>query len=385
MYKVKTIDMQATHAKTNENVSPSTGIKDVSSVKRPKSANTNLKKSVLFNTKSKCTSASMKNVNPYVHTNNKFHVTPTLDVSRNKKNVTNVNSHNASKTKSNVIQLCLWIVDSGGSKHMTGNLKLLRNFVEKFMDLEVAFHSKTCYIRNLEGDDLLAGSRESNLYSEDSRGFRIYNCHTRKIIEMVHVKFDELTTMASECNILELNSKRMIFEDPSTEPSHTPTKEDWDDLFDPLQEEGIDFEELFAPVARLVAVQMFLAYAAHNGIIVYQMDAKIAFVYDPLKEKVYVSQPNGFIALELPNHVYRLEKALYGLKQAPRAWYDKLSSLLIANHFTKDIVDPALFTRREGDDILLIQIYADDIIFGSTNPKFSNRFAKLRKTILRCQ
>ncbi|GKA80857.1 retrovirus-related pol polyprotein from transposon TNT 1-94 [Tanacetum coccineum] len=106
---------------------------------------------------------------------------------------------------------------------------------------------------------------------------------------------------------------------------------------------------------------------------------KTAFLNDTLKEEVLVSQPDGFIDPDFPNHVYRLKKALYGLKQDPRAWYDKISSFLIEHHFTKGIVDPTLFTRRHRDDILLVQIYVDDIIFGSTNPIFSNRFEKLMK------
>ncbi|GJZ87076.1 retrovirus-related pol polyprotein from transposon TNT 1-94, partial [Tanacetum coccineum] len=102
------------------------------------------------------------------------------------------------------------------------------------------------------------------------------------------------------------------------------------------QEEGIDFEESFAPVARLEAVRMFIAYAAHKNITIFQMDVKMTFLNGPLKEEVYVSQPEGFIDPEFPDHVYRLKKALYGLKQAPRAWYDKLSSFLIEHGFTKD-------------------------------------------------
>ncbi|GJS41396.1 retrovirus-related pol polyprotein from transposon TNT 1-94 [Tanacetum coccineum] len=145
------------------------------------------------------------------------------------------------------------------------------------------------------------------------------------------------------------------------------------------QEEGIDFEESFAPVARLEAVRMFIAYAAHKNITIFQMDVKTAFLNGPLKEEVYVSQPEGFIDPEFPDHVYRLKKALYGLKQAPRAWYDKLSSFLIEHGFTKGIIDPTLFTRRHGEDILLVQVYVDDIIFGSTNPDFSKRFANLMK------
>ncbi|GJS32489.1 retrovirus-related pol polyprotein from transposon TNT 1-94 [Tanacetum coccineum] len=99
----------------------------------------------------------------------------------------------------------------------------------------------------------------------------------------------------------------------------------------------------------------------------------------PEEEEVYVSQPEGFIDFEFLNHVYRLKKALYGLKQAPRAWYDKLSSFLIEHGFNKGIIDPTLFTRRHGGDILLVQVYVDDIIFGSTNLDFSKRFANLMK------
>ncbi|GJT09343.1 retrovirus-related pol polyprotein from transposon TNT 1-94 [Tanacetum coccineum] len=145
------------------------------------------------------------------------------------------------------------------------------------------------------------------------------------------------------------------------------------------QEEGIDFEESFAPVARLEAVRMFIAYAAYKNITIFQIDVKTAFLNSHLKEEVYVSQPEGFIDPEFPYHVYRLKKALYGLKQAPRAWYDKLSYFLIQHGFTKGIIDPTLFTRRHREDILLVQVYVDDIIFGSTNLDFSKCFADLMK------
>ncbi|GJX79235.1 retrovirus-related pol polyprotein from transposon TNT 1-94 [Tanacetum coccineum] len=145
------------------------------------------------------------------------------------------------------------------------------------------------------------------------------------------------------------------------------------------QEEGFYFDESFELVARLEAVIMFVAYAVHKNFSIYQMDIKTTFLNGPLKEEVFIRQPDGFVDPNFPNHVYRLKKALYGLKQAPRAWYDKLSSFLIEHHFTKGIVDPPLFTRRYGDDILLVQIYVDDIICGSTKPVFSTRFAKLMK------
>ncbi|GJR49524.1 retrovirus-related pol polyprotein from transposon TNT 1-94 [Tanacetum coccineum] len=119
------------------------------------------------------------------------------------------------------------------------------------------------------------------------------------------------------------------------------------------QEEGIDFEESFALVARLKVVRIFLAYAAHMNMIVYQMDVKTAFLNGILWEEVYVSQPDGFVDSNNPNHVYRLKKALYGLKQAPHAWYDLLSSFLLSQGFSKGKVDPTLFIQREGKDILL--------------------------------
>nr|GFB65055.1 retrovirus-related Pol polyprotein from transposon TNT 1-94 [Tanacetum cinerariifolium] len=131
------------------------------------------------------------------------------------------------------------------------------------------------------------------------------------------------------------------------------------------QEEGIDFEESFASVARMEAIRIFLAYATHKSFFVFQMDVKTTFLHGLLKEDVYVCQPEGFINADHPSHVYKLKKALYGLKQAPRAWYGELSTFLLQNHFFKGTVDPTLFIRCFHDDILVVQV---DIIFGSTHP-----------------
>nr|GFA97302.1 retrovirus-related Pol polyprotein from transposon TNT 1-94 [Tanacetum cinerariifolium] len=141
------------------------------------------------------------------------------------------------------------------------------------------------------------------------------------------------------------------------------------------QEIGIDFEESFAPVARLEAIRIFIANAASQNMIIFQMDMKTAFLNGDLNEVVYVSQPDRFVDPEYPLHVYRLKKALYGLKQATCAWYDKLSSFLISSGFSKGVVDPTLFTRKTGKHYLLVQIYVDDIIFASTDPKFCDLFA----------
>nr|GEW63150.1 retrovirus-related Pol polyprotein from transposon TNT 1-94 [Tanacetum cinerariifolium] len=119
------------------------------------------------------------------------------------------------------------------------------------------------------------------------------------------------------------------------------------------QEEGIDFEESFTPVARMEAIRIFLAYAEHKSFTVYQMDVKTVLLHGTLKEDVYVCQHEGFIDADHPSHVYKLKKELYGLKQAPRACYDELPTFLLHNHFFKGTIDPTLFIRCFDDDILV--------------------------------
>ncbi|GJZ18501.1 retrovirus-related pol polyprotein from transposon TNT 1-94 [Tanacetum coccineum] len=135
------------------------------------------------------------------------------------------------------------------------------------------------------------------------------------------------------------------------------------------QEDGIDFEESFTPITRIEAIRIFIANSANKNIIIYQMDVKTAFLNGELKEEVYVSPPEGFVDPDHPTHVYRLKKDLYGLKQAPRVWYNTLSRFLLENKFLKGVVDPTLFAQKIGTHILLVQIYVDDIIFSSTDPK----------------
>nr|GEU57477.1 retrovirus-related Pol polyprotein from transposon TNT 1-94 [Tanacetum cinerariifolium] len=172
-------------------------------------------------------------------------------------------------------------------------------------------------------------------YSTQSRAYRVFNMRTRVIVETIHVNIDELPHMAS------------------------------------------DHVKSFAPVARLEAAWLFITYAAHKSFTVYQMDVKTAFLYGPLNEEVYINQPDGFVDPYHPDKVYRLKKPLFGLKQALRAWYDELSNFLVSKGFSKGSIDPTLFITKHGEDILLVQIYVDDIIFGSTNPKLSKQFEKL--------
>ncbi|GJR68296.1 retrovirus-related pol polyprotein from transposon TNT 1-94 [Tanacetum coccineum] len=206
----------------------------------------------------------------------------------------------------------------------------------------------------------------------------IYNRRTRRIIETIHVDFDELTAMASEHSI-----------------------SDWDLLFQPMFDETlnpapyVDLQalEVIAPIPEAsFTLTMFInrltssttvdqdAHHRRCGVmnmVIYQMDVKTAFLNGNLREEVYVSQPDGFVDPDKPNYVYKLKKALYGLKQAPRAWYDMLSSFLISNDFSKGLVDPTLFIRREGKELLLVQIYVDDIIFAASTPELCDLFAKI--------
>ncbi|KAJ9536658.1 hypothetical protein OSB04_un000131 [Centaurea solstitialis] len=146
------------------------------------------------------------------------------------------------------------------------------------------------------------------------------------------------------------------------------------------QQEGIDYDETFAPVARIEAIRIFLAYAAHKNIKVFQMDVKSAFLNGVLHEEVYIEQPEGFVDPDFPDHVCILDKALYGLKQAPRAWYETLTNYLLSKGFKRGTIDTTLFLKKEGDDLLLVQIYVDDIIFGSTNPELCTKFSKIMET-----
>src|SRR3954464_1028190 len=143
------------------------------------------------------------------------------------------------------------------------------------------------------------------------------------------------------------------------------------------QIEGIDFGETYAPVARLEYIRVMLAFANHNGILLYQMDVKSAFLNGEIEEEVYVKQPPGFEDPKNPDMVYKLHKALYGLKQAPRAWYDTLKDFLLKKGFKPGTIDPTLFTHAYKNDLFVCQIYVDDIIFGYTDPDIIEEFSHM--------
>ncbi|WVZ63268.1 hypothetical protein U9M48_012910 [Paspalum notatum var. saurae] len=142
------------------------------------------------------------------------------------------------------------------------------------------------------------------------------------------------------------------------------------------EKEGIDYEETFAPVARLEAIRILLAFAASKGFKLQQMDVKSAFLNGFIEEEVYVRQPPGFESARFLDRVYKLRKALYGLKQAPRAWYARLKSFLLKSVLVMGSVDKTLFLLSRGGDTLIVQIYVDDIIFGGSSHALVSSFAE---------
>ncbi|GJX12107.1 retrovirus-related pol polyprotein from transposon TNT 1-94, partial [Tanacetum coccineum] len=143
------------------------------------------------------------------------------------------------------------------------------------------------------------------------------------------------------------------------------------------QQEGIDYDETYAPVARLESIRILLAYACALDFKLFQMDVKSAFLNGFINEEVYVAQPPGFIDFKKPDHVYKLKKALYGLKQAPKSWYDRLKAFLIKHEYKMGMVDNTLFTKKKSSNLIIVQIYVDDIIFSSTCQDMCDEFAKI--------
>ncbi|GJT80047.1 putative ribonuclease H-like domain-containing protein, partial [Tanacetum coccineum] len=166
--------------------------------------------------------------------------------------------------------------------------------------------------------------------------------------------------------------------------SHEESKRIAKALSDPawveaMQEELLQFklQKFFASVARIEAIRLFLAYASFMSFMVYQMDVKSAFFYGIIEEEVYVCQPLGFEDPDYPDKFYKVVKALYGLHQAPRAWYGTLAKYLLDNRFQRGKINQTLFIKKQKGDILLVQVYVDDIIFGSTNKELCTEFEKL--------
>ncbi|GJZ36270.1 retrovirus-related pol polyprotein from transposon TNT 1-94 [Tanacetum coccineum] len=143
------------------------------------------------------------------------------------------------------------------------------------------------------------------------------------------------------------------------------------------QQEGIDYDETYALVARLESIRILLAYAYALDFKLFQMDVKSAFLNGLINEEVYVAQPSGFIDFEKSDHVYKFKNALYGLKQAPKAWYERLKAFLIKHEYKMGMVDNTLFTKKKSSNLIIVQIYVDDIIFSSTCQDMCDEFSKI--------
>ena len=143
--------------------------------------------------------------------------------------------------------------------------------------------------------------------------------------------------------------------------------------------EGVDYDETFALVTCMESIRILLALACHLKFKLYQMDVKTTFLNEIFKEDVYIAQPKGFIDPHFSENVLYLKKALYGLKQASRAWYDRLTQYLVSYGFTWEKVDQTLFIKREDSELIVAQVYVDNIIFGSTKEELAHDFSKLMK------
>ncbi|GJZ34691.1 retrovirus-related pol polyprotein from transposon TNT 1-94 [Tanacetum coccineum] len=149
------------------------------------------------------------------------------------------------------------------------------------------------------------------------------------------------------------------------------------------RKEGKDYDESLASHLQDEAIRLFLAYASFKDFVVYQMDVKSVFLYGKIEEEVYVCQPPGFEDPYFLDKVYKVEKTLYGLHQAPRAWYETLSTYLLENGFHRGQIDKTLFIKRHKDDVLLVQVYVDDIIFGSTKKQMTSTPMETNKALIK--
>ncbi|GJX44546.1 retrovirus-related pol polyprotein from transposon TNT 1-94 [Tanacetum coccineum] len=258
-----------------------------------------------------------------------------------------------------------WIKDSGCSKHMTGNRKLFSTY-KAYNGGNVIFGS------NLRGniigkeslnvtfDETPPPSKTSHLVDDD--------LDEEEAIKVTEIKNLENDIEDENIRTSDLDETCVVLRNKAQIVAHGTTYN---------QQEGIDYDETYAPVARLESIRILLAYACALDFKLFQMDVKSAFLNGFINEEVYVAQPPGFIDFEKPDHVYKLKKALYGLKQAPKAWYDRLKAFLIKHEYKMGMVDNTLFTKKKSSNLIIVQIYVDDIIFGSTCQDMCDEFAKI--------
>ncbi|GKF26229.1 retrovirus-related pol polyprotein from transposon TNT 1-94, partial [Tanacetum coccineum] len=198
----------------------------------------------------------------------------------------------------------------------------------------------------------------------------VYNIFLTKLVNIIGDPGEEMLTRSIAAKLTAALASKCLFADflSETEPKKGKTAIGSKWVFSNKKDEH---------VARMEAIRIFLVFAIYMNFKVYQIDVKSAFLNGKLKEEVYVKQPPGFESSEFFDYVCKLNKAFYGIKQAPRVWYETLSTFLIQNKFTRGRIDNTLFIYKSKGDVLLVQVYVDDIIFALTSDKLYKQFEKL--------
>nr|GFA06916.1 putative ribonuclease H-like domain-containing protein [Tanacetum cinerariifolium] len=253
------------------------------------------------------------------------------------------------------------VIDSGCSRHMTRNVSYLSDFKE-INDGYVAFGG------NPKGGKITGKGkiRTGKFDGKADEGFLVgyYNTDDDATFEVKEPEF-EVEKPESKVHVSLSSSAKTKKQDEKTKREVFRNKKDERGIVvrnkarlitqGHTQEEGIDYDEVFAPVARIEAIRLFLAYASFMGFMMYQMDVKSVFLYETIKKEVYVCQTTGFEDLDYPDKVYKVVKALYGLHQALRAYYETLANYLLENGFQRGKIDQTLFIKKQKGDILLVQ------------------------------
>nr|GEZ32870.1 hypothetical protein [Tanacetum cinerariifolium] len=304
-------------------------------------------------------------------------------------------------------------MDSGCSKHMTGNRALLTNFVEKFLGT-VRFGNNDFAMIASYRDVVIRSMMIKKVYYVEGLGHTclvLDNFVTRALkspFKSLHVLFEpkmivkSSTTNVETSNVkIPSNEEEVLHESSESFQEESSSSSLKDDVHQSLEEFVVPSSNTQSVLNNMVpnVDEASTSHSVFNErledayfdatlrdadwVIAMQEELdqfarlKTAFLNRILKEEVYVGQPSGFVSTQYPYHVYALDKPLYGLKQAHKAWYDVLSQFLIDSGFQKGSIDTTLFIKKKGQHIILIQIYVDDIIFGSTNPKYFIKFSDL--------
>ncbi|GKA16844.1 ribonuclease H-like domain-containing protein [Tanacetum coccineum] len=274
------------------------------------------------------------------------------------------------------------VIDSGCSRHMIGNRSYLTDY-EEINGGFVAFGGKA-RVETVPGKDyiLLPFWTQDPPFSSSSKdspddGFKPSGEEEKKDAEDPRNEGGNPSEEEEPKKIVQALKDPSWIEAIQEELLQFKLQEVWTLVELPNGNRAIGTKWVFRNKKDERAIRLFLAYASFKDFVVYQMDVKSAFLYGKIEEEVYVCQPPGFEDPDFPDRVYKVEKALYGLHQAPRAWYETLSTYLLDNGFQRGKIDKTLFIRRDKGDILLVQVYVDDIIFGSTKKSLCIEFKKM--------